>query len=59
MVVSKDNCDLDKLAELSQPLMDFLAENHNPYTYIVVNMDGAKLLQTTGGVPNKKNKDVE
>lgn len=35
-----------KLKELSKPLLEYLEENGDPYTYIVVSMDSIKIMRT-------------
>ena len=45
---------MDKLETLCQPLVEYLKENHNPYTEIVVTMDSITVKQRTLGIPLKK-----
>lgn len=48
------------LKELSKPLLEYLKENGDPYTYIVVSMDSIKEVRTEYCIPivNQKNEVV-
>ncbi|WP_185967568.1 hypothetical protein [Clostridium sp. HBUAS56010] len=47
---------MDKLEMLCQPLVEYLKENHNPHTEIVVTMDSIMVKQCAEGIPVKENK---
>jgi hypothetical protein len=45
---------LEGLAQLCQPLMDYLRANHHPHTSIVIDSEHARLTEDLMGVPNRK-----
>jgi len=46
--------DFKKFSELCEPLMEYLEANHNPYCQIIVNVDGAKIIQDIAFVPKQE-----
>ena len=49
-----------KIKELSKPLVKYLEENCDPYTYVVVSMDSIKVMRTEfcTSTANRKNEVV-
>lgn len=48
---------MNKLERLCQPLVEYLKENYDPYTEVVVTMDFIKVKQCAEGFPVKKTSD--
>lgn len=44
----------DKLTKLCEPLIEYLKENHDPYTAIHVSMDKVELSYVKLGIPIKE-----
>lgn len=43
--------ELERIAELSQPLREYLSKNHNPYCAVVVTCDNVKVVETKTNIP--------
>lgn len=45
---------LDELEELVQPIFDWLNKSSNPYTQVVIDLEGVRVTEDVAGLPIKK-----
>lgn len=45
---------MDELEKISLPLIDYLKNNYNPHTEIVIKMDSVEVKQNVAGIPINK-----
>ena len=50
-MTDKQKQEINTLQELSQPLREYLAKNHNPYCAVVVTYDDIKIVETQVNIP--------
>jgi len=49
-----DDQKLEEFKALAAPIMKFLSENYHPYVTAVIDLDGAKMVETIAFTPQKK-----
>lgn len=45
---------MEKLEEICKPLIEYIRQNHNPHTEIVVTSDSITVKQNIIGIPEKR-----
>lgn len=45
---------LDELEELVQPIFDWINKNGNPYTQVVIDLEGVRVTEDVAGLPFKE-----
>ena len=45
---------LNELEELVQPICEWIHKNGNPYTKVVIDLEGARVTEDVAGLPVKK-----
>lgn len=45
---------LDELEELVQPICEWIHKKGNPYTQVVIDLEGARVTEDVAGLPIKK-----
>lgn len=51
--------DLNKLTDLCKPLVDYIKQNYDPYTEIVITDSFIKVKNTTMGIPIQTKTTIE
>lgn len=47
---------LNKLRKISQPIIDFIKENYNPHTTVIISEDSIKVVADEIHIPNNNTK---
>lgn len=53
----KEVIDMNELEKLASPLIEYLKQDHNPHTYIVITDEVVQVLRVEASIPTPKEND--
>ena len=55
MAIREEEEEMEELKQLCEPLVNYLTQNHDPHTQIIVSMDSILITKTEIGIPFDNN----
>lgn len=55
MAIREEEEEMEELKQLCEPLVNYLTQNHDPHTQIIVSMDSILITKTEIGIPLDNN----